>query len=174
MPQYDISNSVRTRFLCGPILLLGLHTKDPSQYDLQRVGLKSLDLVTGRCPDPDFRGKGVRFGRLSPMESRPMRLGSSDLVRGPLRYFLVPRRRVFFVNCMCYQGVPIHGVSPSGDPASYQIHLLLLLYSLAFAVLRPRVGSIFTRLTFVPSVQSRNCWGWLVKLKSTALSGAAH
>ena len=25
---------VWTRFLCGPIMLLGSHTKDPSQYDL--------------------------------------------------------------------------------------------------------------------------------------------
>ena len=56
----------------------------------------------------------------------------------------------------------------------YQIHLLLLLYSPAFAVLRPRVGSTFTRLTFVPLVQSRNCWRWWIKLKNTALSGAGH
>ena len=54
----------------------------------------------------------------------------------------------------------------------HQIHLLLLLYQPAFAVLRPRVGSTFTRPTFVPSVQSQNCWGWLIKLKNTSLLGA--
>ena len=47
---------VRTRFLCGPIMMLGSHMKDPSQYDLQRVGLKSQPLVSGRCSGLEFRG----------------------------------------------------------------------------------------------------------------------
>ena len=110
---------VGTRFLCGPIMLLGSHTKDLSQYDLQRVGQKSLGLVTGRCSGPDFREipveKGVGFEYLNPVASHPMGLGSSDLTRGPLRFSLVTRRRVFFMICMCYQGVSTHGALFSGD-----------------------------------------------------------
>ena len=53
------------------------------------MGLKSVDLVTGRCSGLDFRGvpmkSGVGLERLSPTASRPLRLGSSDLIRGPLR-----------------------------------------------------------------------------------------
>ena len=98
--------AVRARFLCGPIMLLGSHTKDPSQYDLKRVGLKSLGLVAGRYSDLDFRGipieKGVGFEYLNPVASHPMGLGSSDLTRGPLRLSLVTQRRVFFMICMCY------------------------------------------------------------------------
>ena len=171
---------VGTRFLRGPILLLGSHTKDPSQYDLQRVDLKSLGLVTGQCSGSDFREilveKGVGFEYLNPMASHPMGLGSSDLIRGPLRSSLVTRRWVFFMICLCYQGASTHRAlfSGGGLPTPYQIHLLLLLYQPVFAVLRPHVGSTFTRLTFVPSVQSQNCWGWLIKLKNTALSGAEH
>ena len=71
--------SVGTRFLCGPIMLLGSHTKNPSQYDLQRVGQKSLGLVTGRCSGSDFRGipieKGVGFEYLNPVASHPMGFG---------------------------------------------------------------------------------------------------
>ena len=162
-----------------PNNVVGLAHEDPSQYDLQRVGQKSLGLVMGRCSGPDFRGslveKGVGFECLNPVASHPKELGSSDLTRGPLRFSLVTRRRVFFMICMCYQGVSTHGALFfwRWDPP-YQIHLLLLLYQPVFAVLRPRVGSTFTRLTFVPSVPSQNCWGWLIKLKNTALSGAGH
>ena len=72
-------------------MLLGSHMKDPSQCDLQRVGLKSLVLVTGRCSGLDFRGipveKGVGFEHLSPIASHSMGLDSSDLIRGPLRSY---------------------------------------------------------------------------------------
>ena len=99
-------------------MLLGSHTKDPSQYDLQRVGLKSWGLVTGRCSGLDFRGipveKGVGFEYLNPMASHPMGLGSSILIRGPLRSSLVTRRRVFFMIYLCYQGVSTHGALFSG------------------------------------------------------------
>ena len=82
---------VGTRFFWGPIMMLDSHMKDPSQYDLQRVGLKSLPLVTGRCSGLDFRGipveKGVGFEYLSPTASHLMGLGSSDLIRGSLRSY---------------------------------------------------------------------------------------
>ena len=55
------------------------------------MGLKSLALATRRCSGPDFRGipveKGVGFEYLNPMASHPMGLGSSDLIRGPLRSY---------------------------------------------------------------------------------------
>ena len=53
------------------------------------MSLKSLALVTGRCSGLDFRGipveGGVGFEHLSPTASYPVKLGSSDLIRGPLR-----------------------------------------------------------------------------------------
>ena len=55
------------------------------------MGLKSLPLVMGRCSGLDFRGipieKGVGFEYLSPTASHPMGLGSSDLIREPLRSY---------------------------------------------------------------------------------------
>ena len=55
------------------------------------MGLKSLSLVTGRCSGLDFRGipveKGVGLEHLSPTASHPMGLGSSDLIRGSLRFY---------------------------------------------------------------------------------------
>ena len=69
--------------------MLGSHMKDPSQYDLQRVGLKSQPLVTGRRSGLDFRGihiaRGVGSEHLSPTASHSMGLDSSDLIRGSLR-----------------------------------------------------------------------------------------
>lgn len=73
--------------------------KDPSQYDLQRVGLKGLPLITERWSGPDFRGihveKGVGFEHLSPIASHPEGLDSSDLVRGALGSSSITRRWVF-------------------------------------------------------------------------------
>ena len=86
-------------------MVLGSHMKDPSQYDLWRVGLKSLALVAGRCSGLDFRGtpveKGVGFEYLDPMASHPMGLGSSDLIRGPLEPYPGYPTVGLFVICMC-------------------------------------------------------------------------
>ena len=83
--------NVGTRFFGGPIRMLGSRMKDPSQYDLQRVGLKNLALVTGRCSGPDFRGihveKRIGLEHLSPTASHPMGLDSSDLIRESLRSY---------------------------------------------------------------------------------------
>ena len=160
--------------------MLGSHMKDPSQYDLQRVGLKSQPLVTGRRSGLDFRGihitREVGSEHLSPTASHSMGLDSSDLIRGSLSPYpgyptvgFSSDVQVFFKYLHPWS-LPFFG----NGRTPFQIHLLFPLYQPASAVLRPRVESTFTRLTFVPSVPSQNYWRWLIKLKNTALSGAVH
>ena len=105
---FNIKNSitiVRTQFLCGPIMMLGSHMKDPSQYDLQRVGLKSQPLVTERCPvmvlEEFMQKKGVGLEHLSPKASHPMGWDSSELIRGPLRSYSGYPMMDFFSEVRC-------------------------------------------------------------------------
>ena len=134
----------------------------------------------GRCSGLDFgeirEVREVGLGCLSPTATRPARLGSSNLIRGPLRSYpdcptvgLLHEMHGFF---RCIRPWSLFSSEVGSDPP--QVHLFLLLYSPVFDVPRPRVGSTFTRLTFVPSIQSRNCGRWLIKLKGTALSGIEH
>ena len=58
--------------------------------------------------------------------------------------------------------------------APFQIHLLLLLYWLAFAVLRPRVGSIFANTDICPISPIPELLGMVGKAEKYGLSGAAH
>ena len=71
--------------------------------------MKSLGLVAGRCLDPDLGGVPIEkkgwVWTFKPYVVAPLRLGSSESVRGPLRSRLAPRRRVSFMVRMCYQDV---------------------------------------------------------------------
>ena len=76
-------------------------------------------------------GGGVGFEHLSPTASHPVKLGSSDLIRGPLRSgpgyktvgFLYDMHVLF--PCFVPWSLSFGSRVP---PLLYQIHLLLLLY----------------------------------------------
>ena len=99
------------------------------------MGLKSLALVTGRCSGLDFRGipveKGVGLEHLSPIAPRPMRLGSSDLIRGPLRSYPGYPTVGFLCDVhgffRCFHPWSLSFLEVGSEPSD-QIHLLLLLY----------------------------------------------